>query len=429
MFQLGIFGIAFYVLGILTVFAYAIVNAPYLIGNESFRKKFKFLIFRFRPECWFWGLVTLFRAFALSVARIIEKDDGMLQIAIMAVVVIVHTFLILWFMPWRDNYNNWLDITINMVLMYVLFASLRYAYGAESSYQQCALIIVYTVCIVTFIVFLVCLKSGYDATRWGKDRLAIRRDRLSWCLFHGVAILSEYDAADWHHAVSKFDGYDLKISADFLEYMATEVKYSLLDCLIEREIPIQKRVLFYNPIEKKRQYGAETKRKFVYERGFSFDDERSHLDDETGDDKSRRSSHALADDEIDHIRSSVSGVFPRLSIHRNFSGFEADDSDEDEDEDEEDDDEDEGEFEEESLDTSEEGDDDEDEGGFEEESVDDMSDEGESSETVSDDGDLKKKKTMGGRSYDNLLGGESSDEDAKRKMKKMRLPHTPQGKH
>jgi hypothetical protein len=99
---------------------YGVVQAPAMANDVGFITRNCFLLYRFRPEAWWWGAPLLIRQILLALSSTIPADDLHLQSSY--VVFILGSFLIFqmktW--PWKNTELNYFE---GSLLLLVLFLS------------------------------------------------------------------------------------------------------------------------------------------------------------------------------------------------------------------------------------------------------------------------------------------------------------------
>jgi len=165
---LAIIGIAVYVFGIYALFLWAIIVAPRRYGvSISFRNRFRFLVVRWRPDKWYWGMVYLTRNMLITLVRVVVPNDAVLQCAMMLFVLMITMLMQAGHRPWRDNRNNHTDLllTISLCFMIVLCFSFvpdkhwRTSDSGDTSTDFLEAIIVGLLVIVSF-AFAACLSAA-----------------------------------------------------------------------------------------------------------------------------------------------------------------------------------------------------------------------------------------------------------------------------
>ena len=83
---------------------------------------FRFLIYRFRPDVWWWGTVFTIRQTLLAFAPMLQPDDPHTQSVFIIAVLTVYTTLACFFWPWKSDELNLLD-AVSMGLIVILVAA------------------------------------------------------------------------------------------------------------------------------------------------------------------------------------------------------------------------------------------------------------------------------------------------------------------
>jgi len=89
-------------------------------GNTDFLQASRFFLFRFRPDCWWWGLVLMARATMMSLAPVVATDDSRVQMLIIIMTLATTLSLQVYFWPWKVPLLNLLDATISVCLMLII---------------------------------------------------------------------------------------------------------------------------------------------------------------------------------------------------------------------------------------------------------------------------------------------------------------------
>eukprot|EP00913_Durusdinium_trenchii_P024135 g22662.t1 len=105
---------------------YAAYQAPRWSGKPRLAA-IRFLIFRFRPNVWYFGLVLLARGPLLSMPGVIATNMPSLQLTLMHMILLGSLCLQLWFLPWKSPILNFVDGLSVSLLVMLLAGSLGYA--------------------------------------------------------------------------------------------------------------------------------------------------------------------------------------------------------------------------------------------------------------------------------------------------------------
>lgn len=106
MIPLIVLGITFYVVGILSTFIWAVAVAPRHYVDDHFRTKINFMVFKYRPNTWWYGIILMIRALALSMVSVIFPDDAFPQFLLMLTIFVAALCVHLKLMPLADGLSN-----------------------------------------------------------------------------------------------------------------------------------------------------------------------------------------------------------------------------------------------------------------------------------------------------------------------------------
>jgi len=130
----GFAAIAVYMFGVFAAFSYINAIAPRWYGvSERFRNRYRFLVVRWRPDKWYWGMIKSFTNLLITLVPIGVADDGVLQVS--AVLLILGASMILQAVncPWRDVQNNWADQAMQAALCVFYVICLAFTEDSQTS--------------------------------------------------------------------------------------------------------------------------------------------------------------------------------------------------------------------------------------------------------------------------------------------------------
>jgi len=166
----AVVGIVFYTVGVFCLFAYANYSAPMFFHSETFRKRWLFLLTKFRPEFWWWDQLLLLKGLALNLTTMIFVS-GTSQAYWVILVSITYVWALFFIRPWRHHAANLLDMTVSFsvsgVLCLILFWSDKTRFVEELTFDYTAWMIGFA--IIPFFV------SGASVSFYGQRWLFARR--------------------------------------------------------------------------------------------------------------------------------------------------------------------------------------------------------------------------------------------------------------
>jgi hypothetical protein len=89
-------------------------------GRADFLQAVRFLLFRFRPDVWWWGLVLMLRAMMMSLAPVVATDNSRIQMLIIMITLATVLSLQVYFWPWKVPALNLVDAIISVSLMLII---------------------------------------------------------------------------------------------------------------------------------------------------------------------------------------------------------------------------------------------------------------------------------------------------------------------
>jgi len=118
--------------GFASLYIYVIVRAPVLYQEGSgFKQRFGFLLNRWHPRTYYWGVIFLTRNILCSLVPSMTTDP-ILQIMLLIAVVLGAFTAQVRYWPWRENMSNRMDCMFNIALLVTLSSALA-SQGPSSS--------------------------------------------------------------------------------------------------------------------------------------------------------------------------------------------------------------------------------------------------------------------------------------------------------
>jgi len=161
----AVFGILVYVVGFLTVTSYMAVKMPKCFHNVVFRRRWKFLFKKFKPEVWWWGNVVIFRGILLNVV-VVAFEDPSSQIWTYLVLIGVYLSFLVVTQPWRHIVGVIVDVLSSASLLSAtgLAAMFLPREDIDSSSNAVGLIFITGLPVVPLLVMLISFPPQFLAT-------------------------------------------------------------------------------------------------------------------------------------------------------------------------------------------------------------------------------------------------------------------------
>lgn len=122
----GIIGILLWVIGVGSVFTWAIIMAPYQVHRPEIQARWKFLFIKFRNDTYWWVAAFLLKGFMLNLALVI--GDGIVQLIWMMICFAVYFCSVAFFKPWRYIVVNYIDLVAHVGLLFSAACTLTFCF-------------------------------------------------------------------------------------------------------------------------------------------------------------------------------------------------------------------------------------------------------------------------------------------------------------
>lgn len=105
---------------ILCIWGNYVAPSEMVNDGSTFHRRFRFLLYRFRPDCWWWGNVFLVRQTFLAFSSSLPSGDPHSQIFYTVLTLTVYLAALSRFWPWKNAALNRLDCATCMLLIFVM---------------------------------------------------------------------------------------------------------------------------------------------------------------------------------------------------------------------------------------------------------------------------------------------------------------------
>lgn len=95
-------------------------------ANSGFLRRFRFLLYRFRPDCWWWGLSFLLRQTLLAFATVLMSEYPHGQLFYIGAVLAVYGFLVCRWWPWISGELSFVDAAAMLVLVLMMLTASQF---------------------------------------------------------------------------------------------------------------------------------------------------------------------------------------------------------------------------------------------------------------------------------------------------------------
>mmetsp|Transcript_47972 Transcript_47972/g.120028 ORF Transcript_47972/g.120028 Transcript_47972/m.120028 type:complete len:478 (-) Transcript_47972:158-1591(-) len=198
---IGVLVMIIYVGGVYAFFSYISIVAPWYYEYVSFKERFQFLFFRFRPDVYWWGVILLARNGLLATVTAMSPNDGHLQALITIFIIIVSLSLQIFYWPWLSNENNFLDVSLLLALC-VMCVSGQYFIPRTDRNESVFIgtllgtVFISFALVIVSIVLPIVMASNKRLKKMQKmqlKRLTLDSKIVGYCLYHTPSEFLEMD--------------------------------------------------------------------------------------------------------------------------------------------------------------------------------------------------------------------------------------------
>jgi hypothetical protein len=117
---LGISVFVIFVVPFFTLTVLGTIKAPSLATKPWFTKRFRFSLYRFRPDCWWWGVLLNVRQILLAFASSLPSEDPHVQSTYLVCILGVYLILVARYWPWKNHELNVAEVSLFTLVMLMI---------------------------------------------------------------------------------------------------------------------------------------------------------------------------------------------------------------------------------------------------------------------------------------------------------------------
>jgi len=155
----SLLAIAIYTVGIFFLFGYANFKAPERFHDHRFRRRWLFLLTKFRPDFWWWDQLLLLKGLALNLTAMMFSSASSRAYWVMLVQLVYASGIFL-IRPWRHSIANVVDTFVTFVMIAVLALGLWFTSNLKIRWVE-ELTDAYTIWLFIFVCMPPILVLGY----------------------------------------------------------------------------------------------------------------------------------------------------------------------------------------------------------------------------------------------------------------------------
>ena len=121
--------------GLATIFVmyylWGVITAPSWSGSDRLGM-LRFILHRFRPSCWWFGMVVLLRGLAVSLPAVIAAGMPNVIVIMLLCIQLLYLIFVAWMLPWKGAILNLIDCVVSGLLVLLLALALESLDAAPS---------------------------------------------------------------------------------------------------------------------------------------------------------------------------------------------------------------------------------------------------------------------------------------------------------
>jgi len=156
---LGLAVLMVFVVPFFAITAWATVKAPQLMTQESFPIRFRFWLYRFRPDCWWWGILLNVRQVLLAFVSSVPADDPHSQSTYFVIVLGAYLILQTRYWPWKNHELNMAEASLMALVMFMMKAVT--AFMPTSTQDHHSELLTFFMVLVVVEINIICAMIGW----------------------------------------------------------------------------------------------------------------------------------------------------------------------------------------------------------------------------------------------------------------------------
>mmetsp|Transcript_141047 Transcript_141047/g.316255 ORF Transcript_141047/g.316255 Transcript_141047/m.316255 type:complete len:1411 (-) Transcript_141047:296-4528(-) len=223
MFTFGVLFTLLYGVGFFSLCLMANWKAPELSAKYPvFVSYFRFLLFRFRVDRWYWGSVLMVRSFMIALVPILNPNSGNGQVVMLTAVVSTCLVLQCFVMPWKTTNLNKMD-TLVLYMLVLLTGAAGVFTEQEEDTQGFLTFMILAFGVTSFILAAVLLggitssvKAALGMQSSSAKRTVEKNKEVAASFVVAMKQLSALNAEDVQRVFREFGGFDRRTVKKFL---------------------------------------------------------------------------------------------------------------------------------------------------------------------------------------------------------------------
>jgi len=229
LFVAGVLATVVYGVGFFSMCVIATLKAPAQSAtNDTFVRFFRFLLYRFRVDRWYWGTVLMVRSFLMALTPIVLPDLPNEQLVMYTTVLVAFFYLQCYVMPWKSKLLNCADMMV--MAMLVLVATAGGVYPEPTTNDSMSTFIIVILCGAGCAVFSIfasgvrSLINNLFKSKKQKAKVDQVVESVSSALPRLARAVSTMRVSELNRLMSELGEFDKRCMEDFTALMAHELE-------------------------------------------------------------------------------------------------------------------------------------------------------------------------------------------------------------
>eukprot|EP00405_Crypthecodinium_cohnii_P038895 CAMPEP_0206542746 /NCGR_PEP_ID=MMETSP0325_2-20121206/10371_1 /ASSEMBLY_ACC=CAM_ASM_000347 /TAXON_ID=2866 /ORGANISM="Crypthecodinium cohnii, Strain Seligo" /LENGTH=297 /DNA_ID=CAMNT_0054040893 /DNA_START=284 /DNA_END=1178 /DNA_ORIENTATION=- len=207
----------FFVFPFLTGSVFAVVQAPRTKDPGGHYQRWRFLLYRFRPDVWWWGIVFLLRQLFLAFSTCVPADSPHWQVTYVAIVTVVYLIFVACKWPWKNGILNMMDVASMLLLNGIISSSTAFVETLPSEKDVDSFVFFHLTLLSFFGIFVAAIAGSIVywmntqglRGEYGSEMKSLNRQEVATAWANFVQISANIDSALMEGIFLTFNEFDL----------------------------------------------------------------------------------------------------------------------------------------------------------------------------------------------------------------------------
>jgi hypothetical protein len=202
---IAVFALLVYVIGMGGLFVRVLLLAPSKFHEPIFHKRWKFLLLKFRPGAWWWGIVILLKGVLLNLA-LAALLSGLAQLYLMMTVLLVYSAGLMGVSPWRYRAANMFDTAVHGSLILIASLAALFWNGSEGLEETSTAMFA-----VSFSPFIIGLAASAWQTKNSSRQQTVEKQSFGQAVKAACSLMAEQDELSMKGFMNRMTEHDMHV--------------------------------------------------------------------------------------------------------------------------------------------------------------------------------------------------------------------------